>query len=285
MILPLRALWLAAHGAFRALGFRSRLLRAGDRTLHVYDRVGKGTAPPVLLVHGMGGNAGGFVYIVRALLRASRRVVAVELPGHGRSRLSLGEAPATIVESSQGVAAALSDLGEPAVMIGSSLGGAISLFTAAAQPQSVLAVVGLNPAGAPLEGEDREAVLQAFRGGSARAALETHRRLYSKPPRMSWLFARGIGRHWASPPVQQFASEIRAGYQGLGAGVLSRVRQPVLILWGEEDRILPAASVEYFRTHLPHASVEVVPAAGHLPMMERPRLVSARIARFLRELA
>jgi pimeloyl-ACP methyl ester carboxylesterase len=285
MILPLRALWFAAHGAFRALGFRSRLLRVGDRTLHVYDRVGKGTAPPVLLVHGMGGNAAGFVYIARALLRASRRVVALELPGHGRSRLLRGEAPATIVESGQAVAAALSDLGEPAVMIGSSLGGALSLFTAAAQPQNVVAVVGLNPAGAPLEGADREAVLEAFRGGSARAALETHRKLYRKPPRMSWLFARGIGKHWASPPVQQFASEIRAGYQGLGKDLLSSVRQPVLILWGEDDRILPGASVDYFRTHLPHAAVEVVPRAGHLPMMEQPRLVAARIARFLGELA
>lgn len=285
MILPLPALWFAAHGAFRALGFRSRLLRAGERVLHLYDRVGQGSAPPVLLVHGMGGNAAGFVRIVRALLRASRRVLAVELPGHGRSRLARGERPASMLEAGEGVAAALSDLGEPAVMIGSSLGGAISLFTASSLPGSVAGVVGLNPAGAPLEGEARDAVLEAFRGGSARAALETNRRLYRKPPRIGWLFARGFARHWASPPVQQFASELRAGYPGLGKDVLSLVRQPVLILWGEEDRILPAASVDYFRAHLPHAAVEIVPRAGHLPMMERPRFVSARIVRFLRELA
>src|SRR3954468_12063121 len=96
MFLPLSALWLAAHGAYRARGFRSRLLRAGERNLHLYDRRGEGTAPPVLLVHGMGGNAAGFLPIVRAVLRASRRVVALELPGHGRSILQTGEAPATI---------------------------------------------------------------------------------------------------------------------------------------------------------------------------------------------
>src|SRR5437588_371355 len=101
MILPLSAVWLAAHGAYRALGFRSRLLRAGDRNAHLYDRSGLGAGPPVLLVHGMGGNAAGFLPIVRAVLRASRRVVAVELPGHGRARLAPGEVPATIPECAQ----------------------------------------------------------------------------------------------------------------------------------------------------------------------------------------
>ena len=114
MILPLRALWLAAHGAYRALGFRSRLLRAGTRNLHLYDRRGEGGAPPVILVHGMGGNAAGFLPIVRAVVRASRRVVAVELPGHGRSRLEPGEAPATILECAQALGAALREVSEPA---------------------------------------------------------------------------------------------------------------------------------------------------------------------------
>src|SRR5207249_10209737 len=97
MLLPLGALWLAAHGAYRAWGFRSRLIRAGERNLHLYDRRGGGSAPPVLLVHGMGGNAAGFLPIVRAVARASRRVVVLDLPGHGRSPLGRGQAPATIL--------------------------------------------------------------------------------------------------------------------------------------------------------------------------------------------
>src|SRR5512138_917504 len=87
MILPLRALLLASHGAYRALGFRSGRLAAGGRDLHLYERAGKGRAPPVLLVHGMGSHAGGFLPILRTVVRASRRVVVLELPGHGRSRL------------------------------------------------------------------------------------------------------------------------------------------------------------------------------------------------------
>src|SRR5258705_4106249 len=134
MILPLRALWLAAHGAFRASGFRSRLLRASGRNLPLYDRRGEGRAPPVLLVHGMGGNAAGFLPIVRAVLRASRRVVAVELPGHGRSRLEAGEAPATIRECAQAVGAAPADGGQPAGLVGRSPGGAVAPFSPPARP-------------------------------------------------------------------------------------------------------------------------------------------------------
>ena len=284
MILPLRALWLAAHGAFRVSGFRSRLLRAGTRNLHLYDRRGEGRAPPVLLVHGLGGTAAGFLPIVRAVLRASRRVVALELPGHGRSSLKTGEAPATILECAEAVGAALQDVGEPAVLVGSSLGGALSLYTAAALPERTAGVVGLNPAGAPLAGPDREAVIQAFRGGDAAAALEVNRRLYLRPPRLGWWFARDLGRHWASPPVQQFVSELRTDLPGIGEDILAAIDKPVLILWGEGDRILPASSVDYFRKHLRRGSVETVPGSGHLPMVESRQLVAARIARFLAEL-
>jgi pimeloyl-ACP methyl ester carboxylesterase len=283
MILPLSAVWLAAHGAYRALGFRSRLLRVSGHNAHLYDRKGQGVGPPVLLVHGMGGNAAGFLPIVRAVVRASRRVAAVELPGHGRARLSAGEQPASMQECAQAVGAALLELGEPAVLVGSSFGGALSLYTAAALPDQVRGVVGLNPAGAPLAGADREAVLFAFRGGSAKAALETNRRLYQRPPRLGWLFARDLGRHWASAAVQQFVSEMASDLPGIDPALLSAIDKPVLILWGEGDRILPASSVDYFRKHLRRGAVEVVPGSGHLPMVEQSALVAARIARFLQE--
>lgn len=281
MILPLSALWAAAHGAYRALGFRSRLLPAGAHNAHLYDRQGQGRAPPVLLVHGMGGNAAAFLPIVRAVVKASRRVVAVELPGHGRARLSPGQAPATMIECAQAVGAALLEIGEPAVLIGSSLGGALSLHTAAALPERVLGVVGLNPAGAPLAGADREAVLNAFRGGTAQAAMEMNRRLYRKPPLSGWLFARDLGRHWASPPVQQFVAELGSDVPGVD---LAAIDKPVLILWGEHDKLLPPASLEYFRKNLKRGSIETIAGSGHLPMVESSALVAARVARFLEEL-
>jgi len=226
----------------------------------------------------MGGHAGAFLRILRSLVRASRRVVAVELPGHGRSLLGEGESPASVLDCARAVGAALQEIGEPAVLIGSSLGGALALFTAASLPERTVAVVGLNPAGAPLQGADREAVLETYGKGDG---LATFRRLYQRPPKLGWLFARDLGRHLGSPAMQQFLSELARDLPGIGADVLGRIDKPVLILWGEGDRILPRSSVDYFRAHLRRGTVETIPDCGHLPMVEQGGLVAARIGRFL----
>jgi pimeloyl-ACP methyl ester carboxylesterase len=124
-------------------------------------------------------------------------------------------------------------------------------------------------------------VVRAFRGG----ALEMNRRLYRRPPRLGWLFARDLGRHWASAPVQQLVAELEAeDVPGIEPELLRQIRAPVLILWGEADGILPLSSVEFFRAHFGPASVEIVAGSGHLPMMERSAQVAARVSRFLKEL-
>lgn len=284
MILPLSAVWMAAHGAFRALGFRSRTLRVGSHSVHLYERAGRGTSPEVFLVHGLGGNAAGFLPILRGLVSASRRVTLLELPGHGRARLGAGDFPASIEECASIVADVLSGFSKPAVLIGSSLGGALVLAIAAREPWRVSGVVGLNPAGAPLAGPSRLSVLRGFTGGSPRAALEMNRRLFAQPPRLAWLVARDLARHWRSPSVQQFVREMESDLPGIPPALLRSIRCPALILWGEADGLLPASFPEYFEAHLPEGSVERLPGVGHLPMQERGRLVADRLRRFLAEL-
>ena len=171
--------------------------------------------------------------------------------------------------------------GEPLVLAGSSLGGALVLAAAAAEPERVRGVIGLNPAGAPLAGEARLAVVRAFRGGSIRAALEMNRKLYARPPRLAFLVARDLARHWSSLPVQHLVGEMQSDLPGIPAETLLRIRVPALILWGEADGLLPPSFPSYFEQVLP---VERMPAVGHLPMQERGKEVAARMARFLREL-
>ena len=102
------------------------------------------------------------------------------------------------------------------------------------------------------------------------------------PGQVARLFARDLARHFASGPVQRLLAQV--GKHGLAAEDLARIEQPVLILWGESDGILPASSVEWFRKHLRNGTVEIVPECGHLPQMEQRALVLARIRRFLVEL-
>lgn len=50
---------------------------------------------------------------------------------------------------------------------------------------------------------------------------------------------------------------------------LWRIRMPVQIVWGENDRILPVGYAQAFKKLMPHARVDVVPECGHLPQTEK----------------
>jgi len=281
MILPLSALFAAGHALFRARGFALREIASGERRVLVYDRLGTGGAPPIVLLHGLGGSAASFALLASRLASASRRVLVIDLPGHGRNRLRKGEEAAGLVEQAQALGSALRELAEPAVLIGNSLGGALCLHAAVVAPERVRAVVGLSPAGAPLLDADRESIREVFRG-DLRAALDMPGRLYRRPPRFARFFARDLARHFAAAPVQRLLAQV--GQHALTPEDLTRIEQPVLILWGESDGILPASSVDWFRTHLRNGTVEVLPECGHLPQMEQRALVLARVRRFLVEL-
>lgn len=63
---------------------------------------------------------------------------------------------------------------------------------------------------------------------------------------------------------------------------LHRLNVPTLVVWGSEDRLVPAAQAPMWERALPDVRVEVLPGAGHLVHLEKPEVVG-RIADFLRE--
>jgi pimeloyl-ACP methyl ester carboxylesterase len=67
------------------------------------------------------------------------------------------------------------------------------------------------------------------------------------------------------------------------AGRLHRVQCPVLLLWGDDDKLVPPAYAEAYRAHLPNARVQLIPACGHLPMFEKEAEFVAAVANFCSE--
>jgi pimeloyl-ACP methyl ester carboxylesterase len=61
---------------------------------------------------------------------------------------------------------------------------------------------------------------------------------------------------------------------------LHRVKTPTLIVWGDEDKLIPVRYLEDWRRHIPHAETRVFKGAGHLVHLERPEVVEL-IGRFL----
>jgi pimeloyl-ACP methyl ester carboxylesterase len=66
--------------------------------------------------------------------------------------------------------------------------------------------------------------------------------------------------------------------------LLGEIRQPVLIIWGEFDRVLDVSSIDVMEPLLPQARVIVMQDTGHLPMLERPAETAAYYLEFLAEL-
>jgi pimeloyl-ACP methyl ester carboxylesterase len=225
--------------------------------------------------------------LVPPLLDIAPRLVLLELPGHGRSPAP-ATGPLSAAEYGDVVTAVVdrmhADYGKVAV-VGSSLGGALALHAAHARPDKVAGVVGLNPAGADLTEAALELLPSSFddeRVGAAHMA----QLLFHRTPWLFWLIARDLARSWATPTVQRILDDARANVsRSLGSEVLRNIRAPVLILWGEKDRLLPASSVEDFRRHVPGAKIEIVARCGHIPQLERPAYTRRRVREFISELA
>ena len=61
-----------------------------------------------------------------------------------------------------------------------------------------------------------------------------------------------------------------------------RIKSPTLVIWGENDRIIPPVYAEDFANLIPQAQISMIPNAGHLLMIERSEVFAATIAEFLR---
>jgi pimeloyl-ACP methyl ester carboxylesterase len=64
-------------------------------------------------------------------------------------------------------------------------------------------------------------------------------------------------------------------------GDLAGIEAPTLVVWGEQDRLLPAERAELFASAIPGATVVVLPGAAHVPMFEAPGALSEALVAFL----
>jgi pimeloyl-ACP methyl ester carboxylesterase len=272
-----------SHGALVAQGAEQWTSTFAGHRVQRYAIDGKGKGPAVLLVHGLNGSAASMVPLVRGLANISPRIELFDMPGHGLSP-NPTSGPISVLESAEVVLAALDQLhketGRKVALVGNSLGGALVLYAASQRPTICAGVVGLNPAGAEVADLAVANLPRAFPDAAA-GARRMAELLFKKTPLLFWLIGRDVARGWASDHVQRILSDVRAGtHRTLSSAVLRDLKVPLYVLWGAEDRLLPQASVDEFRS-IPGARVELIPGCGHMPQIERPALTSERVAGFI----
>ena len=294
------------RGARRVLiarGVRSSMGQFGGHPAHYYSLEGKRGSAPLVLVHGLGGSANGFFKIFLPLARRFSRVLALDLPGNGFSPL-----PPAGPLSLEAQLEVLRDfctrqVGEPAMVVGNSLGGAMAASLAASSPEKVRALVLVSPAGARMTPERTQALMASFVVSNAREARALTRRLFDRAPWAPLLLAPQlmtfndsdilvypyevsegakafVAHDKVTPTVRQLTSNIRPD-DALSPHTLGSLTLPMLLLWGEGEKLLPYEGIDYFRAHLPpSAEIEVVKGFGHLPQVERPDQLISRLVAF-----
>lgn len=235
--------------------------------------MGAGEAAPAVLLHGFGGgpDAWGFV---QPDLATDRPVHAVALPGHGGSDTDVGAGD--LAALSAAVAVAIDALGlRDAHIVGHSLGGAVAVRLAADRPDLARSLALIAPAGfGDAVGPYVADILAADRRKTVKAALE---QLLADPALVSRAMVEDVLRAMrmdgAAEALKRIADAVfPGGRQAIDLrDAYAALHLPKLLLWGADDRVLPAAQGEA-------SGATVLPGTGHLPQLER----AADVVRALR---
>ncbi|WP_460135652.1 acetoin dehydrogenase dihydrolipoyllysine-residue acetyltransferase subunit [Pseudomonas sp. S1_E04] len=259
-----------------ACGPSAQKVELGGRLLRYLDQGEGGT--PLVLVHGFGGDLNNWLFNQPALA-AERRVIALDLPGHGESgkHLHTGDAE----ELSQAVLALLDHLKLDRVhLAGHSMGGLVSLTLAGQAPGRVASLILIASAGlgADINGD----YLQGFTDAANRNALKPQLvQLFSDPALVTRQMLEDMLKFKRLEGVDLALRQLNAqlfegGRQRLD---LRNVvgQQPSLVIWGNDDAIIPAGHAQGLE-----AQVEILPGQGHMVQLEAAERVNQLISAFLK---
>jgi 4,5:9,10-diseco-3-hydroxy-5,9,17-trioxoandrosta-1(10),2-diene-4-oate hydrolase len=263
------------------------------RPVNVIDM---GAGDPIVFIHGL---AGAWVNWLENLPHFARehRVIAMDLPGFGHSPMPAGKI--SISGYGRIVDELLDTLDiERAVIVGNSMGGFIGAEVAMQFGTRVEKLVLVSAAGISIEHQRNEPVLRVMELLDDVLILGTG----WMATRWAGLAGRPRARRQVMRLVAHRADDLPApliAEQVLGSGKpgfvpaldaltdypirdrLSEIECPVLVVWGEKDRLVPVRDAYVFGELIPNARVVVWPDTGHVAMLERPAAFNALVDDFL----
>jgi len=269
----------------------SRFVDIDNVRLH-YQEAGERTAPVMVLLHGFASSTLVWSKVFLDLAKAGFRVIAPDMLGYGYSgKPRNGEY--TIGGQARLIAQLLERLHiKRAILVGSSYGGAVAATCALDFPKCVerLVLVGavsnnrplefklMRVFGAPVVGD----VVSPLLIGSRRLLRMRMKRVYD---RHSWVLdeRRVDARHQPLRASSTQRAIIRT-VRGWDAERISRdahlIRQPTLLMWGENDPEIPLADGERLHGEIAGSRLIVFLNCGHLPHEEYPKSFTQVLTEF-----
>jgi pimeloyl-ACP methyl ester carboxylesterase len=277
----------------------SRFVTVDDVKIH-YKTAGEGE-PALLLLHGFAASIYSWREVIDPLAE-NATVIAFDRPAFGLTERPMpgeweGESPYSATSQTNQTVALMDALEvDEAILIGNSAGGAVATYTALRTPDRVRALV-LVDAAIYQGGGTPDWILPLLRTPQMR--------------RIGPLFTRSI-RNWGEDfgrsawhDPSRFTPEIwaeytrplqvnhwdRALWELVVAGPspdleerLDAVTQPVLVITGDDDQIVPPEQSVRLAEELPNAELVIIPECGHVPQEECPQAFLAAVENFLKGL-
>lgn len=262
----------------RLAGTETHTIQVNGIRIH-YKTLGPANGSPVLLIHGLGGNAEDWRNLAPYLTKAGYRVIMPDLPGYGRS-----EQPAnfsySIADEASTVVAFMDALNLHQVELGGwSMGGWIAQTVAANHPERVSRLILFDSAGLKLQPSWDT---RLFTPQNKTELEQLDALLMPNPPQVPAFIARDILHHsrknaWI---IQRALASMLTG-NDVTDSKLPTLKMPVLIVWDDLDQITPVSEGHNMHNLIPTSELFLITGCGHMA----PITCSAKIGPKLVEFA
>jgi pimeloyl-ACP methyl ester carboxylesterase len=240
--------------------------------------------PTVVFVHGAEHDHSVWILQSRYLAHHGYGVLALDLPGHGRSA---GPALASVEDLAEWLIALLdAALVKQAVIVGHSMGSLIALECAARRPDRVAKIALLATAYPMMVSAD---LLQATKDDEPRAqdivniwSHSAYAQYPNNPGPGFWVIGENLRLMQRQKPGVMHVDFAACNAYAGGTEAASKVRCPALFLLARRDAMTPARAAQDFAKTVKGAKVVVIDGSGHNMMGEKPDEVLDALLAFLK---
>lgn len=248
----------------------------------------QGDGPPVILIHGMAASLRQWDFLMPQLVTAGFRAYALDLQGHGDSPKPDGAENYHIEVLYDQLTHWIENLGldGPAIIVGHSLGGYLSLMYALRNPKEVHALVLADPFYSPYQ----LSPIVRYLAKNPKYGIHLMEALPTRLVDFALFWSEKVQQVLPSPIRHQLALDFKRA-SPLFLYVtrtlrdltpqLPRIQHPTLVMWGSQDMTLTPASFPRVITALPEAESFVFPGCGHIPHLTQPSIFNRLVIDFV----
>lgn len=226
----------------------------------------------VVLLHGFGGSLEAWEPIAAALHHQGYSVLRLDFPGQGKSPRYLNPHRYHPHHIAQDLHTFFHDQDiTNAVLVGHCYGGLMAILYASLYPDLIRALVIINST-------HQSPIVNLFRSDS-NALKKTFRSLIHQNSTSDWSLKRIFNDIWRTTPYSYFVAFLHT--LAFPLVKLSRLHLPILLLYGQEDSVIPQAAVEHLCHRLPSSHLEILPGANHIVILHQPQIIVDHLLPFL----